>query len=213
LASAAGIFCDASSSGDEEASGIIEVRQALEVEIAAIHDIECAGFRNELIQNIDVMHLAVADEDERRDAAAQIKQCMKLHGGLGIPVTIRRRISPGLAAIDAQAMREAIEELKKEGRIEFLKRYGFSRSSKFYLRYGQRLYDTKALVAAAYRYATGKMLRYTEFSGGAQTQAVFGRLTRQDPIFLRSSKIGLVSCATSRPSMTASRAPGRICVN
>ena len=35
---------------DEEASGIIEARQTLEVEIAAIHDIEGAGFGQELIQ-------------------------------------------------------------------------------------------------------------------------------------------------------------------
>ena len=69
--------------GHEEASGIIEARQPLEVEIAAIHDIEGAGFGQELIQNIDVMHLAVADEDERGDVATQIEQCMELDGGLG----------------------------------------------------------------------------------------------------------------------------------
>lgn len=68
---------------DEEASGIIEARQTLEVEIAAIHDIEGAGFGKELIQNIDVVHLAVTDENERGNIAAQIKQRMELHGGLG----------------------------------------------------------------------------------------------------------------------------------
>jgi hypothetical protein len=58
-------------------------RQTLEVEIAAIHDIEGAGFGKELIQNIDVVHLAVTDENERGNIAAQIKQRMELHGGLG----------------------------------------------------------------------------------------------------------------------------------
>jgi hypothetical protein len=91
-----------------------------------------------------------------------------------------RRISPGLAVIDARAMREAIADFNSKGRIQFLKRYSFSRSSKHYLIFGQRLYDTKALVAAAYRQATGKTLRHTQFSGGAQTGAVFRRLAEQD---------------------------------
>jgi hypothetical protein len=96
-----------------------------------------------------------------------------------------RRVSPGLSVIDALAMRDAISEFNKQGRAKFLKRYGFSRSSKFYLIHGQRLYDVKALVAAAYRYATGKTLRHTEFSGGTQTQAVFRRLAKQDSSFIR----------------------------
>jgi hypothetical protein len=86
---------------------------------------------------------------------------------------MRRRISLGLAVVDARAMREAIAEFDERGRAKFLRRYGFSRSSTFYLIFGQRLYDTKALVAAAYRHATRKALRHTEFAGGAQTQAVF----------------------------------------
>jgi hypothetical protein len=95
-------------------------------------------------------------------------------------VSMRRRISPGLAVIDARAMREAIDDFNKKGRAQFLKQYGFSRSSKHYLIFGQRLYDTKALVAAAYRHATGKTLRHTELSGGAQTRAVFLRLGQRD---------------------------------
>jgi len=94
-----------------------------------------------------------------------------------------RRMSRGLAVIDAQAMKKAIAEFNERGRAQFLKRYGLLRSSKFYLIFGQRLYDTKALVAAAYRYATGKWLRYTKFSGGPQTQSVFRRLAQQDSNF------------------------------
>jgi hypothetical protein len=80
-------------------------------------------------------------------------------------------------------MRLAIEEFNKTGRAQFLKRSGFSRSSKFYLIFRQRLYDTKALVAAAYWHATRKTVRHSDFSGGAQTQAVFRRLARQDSDF------------------------------
>ena len=35
------------------------------------------------VENIDVVHLAVTDENERVNIAAQIKQRMELHGGLG----------------------------------------------------------------------------------------------------------------------------------
>jgi hypothetical protein len=54
---------------DEEASGVVEPRQPFEIDIAAIHDIEGARFQHQPVQNVDVMHLAVADEDERGDVA------------------------------------------------------------------------------------------------------------------------------------------------
>lgn len=96
-----------------------------------------------------------------------------------------RRISRGLTAIDARAMREAIAEFNEKGRAQFLKHYRFSRSSKFYLIFEDRIYDTKVLVAAAYQHATGKVLRHTKFTGGVQTQAVFRRLAQQDSKFVR----------------------------
>jgi hypothetical protein len=95
----------------------------------------------------------------------------------------RSRISPGLASINPQAMRKAIAEFNDLGRVQFLKQYGFGRSSKYYLRFGQRLYDTKALLAAAYRIATGKPLSFNQFSGGFQTLAVFRRLAHEDSDF------------------------------
>src|SRR5712671_3053811 len=97
-------------------------------------------------------------------------------------VAMEHRIS-GLAGIDAPAMREAIAEFDKRGRAQFLKQYGISRSSKFYLVFGQRLYDTKALVAAAYFHKPGHKLPHTKFGGGAQTKAVFRRLAQQDDEF------------------------------
>jgi hypothetical protein len=95
------------------------------------------------------------------------------------------RISPGLAVIDARTMQQAVAEFDEQGRTRLLKRYGFSRSSKFYLIHGQHLYDTKVLVAVAYRHATGRTLHHSKFSGGAQTQAIFRRLSRQDSSFAR----------------------------
>lgn len=96
---------------------------------------------------------------------------------------MRRRTSPDLTVIKAPDMRKTIEEFNALERAKFLKRYDSSRSSKFYLMFGDRLYDTKALVSAAYKHATGKALRHTEFGGGDQTRAVFLRLAQQDRDF------------------------------
>jgi hypothetical protein len=85
-----------------------------------------------------------------------------------------------LSLINAKAMKEAIEEYDQSGREKFLKKYGFSRSSKFYFRYNERLYDVKALIGAAYRHATGEKLANNMFAGGAQSKAVFRRIGAGD---------------------------------
>src|ERR1017187_860412 len=46
------------------ASGIVQARQTLEIDIAAVHDIKRSRFRHQSVQNVDIMHFAVADEDE-----------------------------------------------------------------------------------------------------------------------------------------------------
>ena len=62
------------------------------------HHVDGAGFGHELIQDVDVVHLAVTDEDEGRDIAAQIEQRMQLHGSLGRAE--RRPWKDGEAEID-----------------------------------------------------------------------------------------------------------------
>src|SRR6516165_9035417 len=68
---------------DKETSGIIETRKPLEIDIASVNNIEGASFGKKLIQNVDIMHLAITDEDKRGDIAAQIEQRMEFYGGLG----------------------------------------------------------------------------------------------------------------------------------
>lgn len=94
-----------------------------------------------------------------------------------------RKKTTDLTVINAEAMGQAITEFDELGRVRFLREYRFSRSSKFYLMYGQRLYDSKALVASAYRHATGRRLPNTAFGGGEQTKAVFRRISEKDPEF------------------------------
>ena len=69
--------------GHEEAAGFVKAVQPLEVEIAAIHDVERAGLGQQLIEDVDLVHLAVADVEEGRDVAAQIEQRVQLDRRLG----------------------------------------------------------------------------------------------------------------------------------
>src|SRR5882762_597914 len=69
--------------GHEETAGLVEAIEALEVEEATIHDVESAGLRQQLVKDIDLVHLAIADVNKRGDVAAQIEQRMQLDGGLG----------------------------------------------------------------------------------------------------------------------------------
>jgi hypothetical protein len=99
---------------------------------------------------------------------------------------MRLRAPVRLSEVDASALLAAIQEFNDLGRDKFLKKYGFSRSSKFYLIHEQRIYDTKALVGAAYRHATGRKLTYDKFAGGAQTKAVLEGIMKQEVRFSRS---------------------------
>lgn len=106
--------------------------------------------------------------------------------GLSGPVSPERgRLPIRLTAIDAAALLAAIGEFNRLGRTKFLAAYGFSRSSKFYAFHQDRLYDTKALVAAAFRHAMGKRIGNHQFSGGAQTTKVLVRIKKQDLRFRR----------------------------
>jgi hypothetical protein len=49
---------------DEEAARIIKPRQPFEIDVGAIHDVVCAGFGYEVIEDANIAHFAVADEDE-----------------------------------------------------------------------------------------------------------------------------------------------------
>ena len=50
--------------GDEESASSVKSIQALEVDIAAIHDVDGAGLRDQSIERMDVMQLAIRDVDE-----------------------------------------------------------------------------------------------------------------------------------------------------
>jgi hypothetical protein len=57
--------------------------QSLEIQIAPIQDVKSAWFRDQHVEDIHLVPLAVRDMDEARDVAAQIQQHMHFHRGFG----------------------------------------------------------------------------------------------------------------------------------
>ncbi len=60
-------------------------------------------------------------------------------------------------------------EYDRLGRERFLKTNGFGRARQYLVLHAGREYDSKALVGVAHKYATGSLLRASEFSGGERT--------------------------------------------
>src|SRR3954452_5015665 len=59
--------------GDKEGAGQMQPMEPDEIDIAAIHHVDGARFREQQIERVDIVQLAVRDMDEARDVAAQIQ--------------------------------------------------------------------------------------------------------------------------------------------
>lgn len=75
----------------EECRVLMELIESLEIEVPSIHNVEGPWFRDQVIEDIDVVKLPVADINKRRYAAAQIQERMELDGGLGSPELCPRK--------------------------------------------------------------------------------------------------------------------------
>ena len=69
----------------KETARLMQAMQPGEVEIAAIHDVERPSLGNDLVENVHVVQLAVADVDEAGNVAAQVEQRMQFDRSLGRP--------------------------------------------------------------------------------------------------------------------------------
>ncbi len=69
----------------KKTAGLVQAMQSGEVEVAAIHDVERPGLGNDLVENVHVVQLSVADVDEAGNVATQVEQRMQLDGRLGRP--------------------------------------------------------------------------------------------------------------------------------
>ncbi|WP_313913232.1 hypothetical protein, partial [Tahibacter sp.] len=65
---------------------------------------------------------------------------------------------------DPQAVRKALREFDELGRDNFLKKYNFGRSKLYFVLDDEKKYDSKAIIAAAFGFQTGKPLRRGEFN-------------------------------------------------
>ena len=58
---------------DEEGAELVEMEEALEVEVGTVEEVEGARFGDEHVEEIDVVEFAVGDVDKARDRAAQVE--------------------------------------------------------------------------------------------------------------------------------------------
>jgi len=68
---------------DEEAAGSVESIEPLEVEKPAIHDVKGPRLRQQMIEYVDLVHLAVADMNKTGNIAPQVEQRMQFDSCLG----------------------------------------------------------------------------------------------------------------------------------
>ena len=68
---------------DEEGAGLTQGVQPAEIDVGPIHDIDGPGLRDEQIESVDVVQLAVRNVDEAWDVAPQVEQGVHLHRRLG----------------------------------------------------------------------------------------------------------------------------------
>jgi len=67
---------------DEESRAEREDVKALEIQVAAVDDVERPGLWQNLVEDVDVVHFALGNADKRRDIAVQIEQSVHLDSGL-----------------------------------------------------------------------------------------------------------------------------------
>ena len=71
--------------GDEESATLVEAIPAGEVQVAAIHDVERAGFPDELVEDVDIMNTACGDNDDGGKVALERQPGVEFDGGFVFP--------------------------------------------------------------------------------------------------------------------------------
>ncbi len=71
--------------GDEKRTTLMNPMPPGEVQVAAIHDVKRAGFPDELVEDVDIMHTASGDNDDGGKVALEGQQGMEFDGTLVFP--------------------------------------------------------------------------------------------------------------------------------
>jgi conjugal transfer/entry exclusion protein len=72
--------------------GQMQHMKSCEIDVAPIHNVDRSHLQEQEIERVHVVQLAVGDVDEARNAAAQIEQCVHLHGGLRTAANLTRTL-------------------------------------------------------------------------------------------------------------------------
>src|SRR5437879_11589357 len=96
--------------------------QAREIEVTAIHHIERTGFEAELIQNVDLVNLAMCNDHNSWDAAAQVEQGVQFHRSF-----VFAKLGPGKKR-QTQIDRGGIERVNSLGQLSAEAVVGVERS-------------------------------------------------------------------------------------
>ena len=75
----------------EECKVLCEEIEAIEVDVATVHDVESTWFENQDIQDVDVVNLSFRNPYKRWDVAAQIEKRMKFDGSFALPEPCPRK--------------------------------------------------------------------------------------------------------------------------
>ena len=69
---------------DEESCAERKQVEALEIHVAAVHDVERSRLRQNFVEDVHVVHFAVGNADKRGNVAVQVAQRVHLDGGLAL---------------------------------------------------------------------------------------------------------------------------------
>ena len=94
----------------KQGPGLVQHIKAGKVDVATIHDVDGSGFRQEHIEGMNVVQLAIRDVDKTRNVAPQVEQRVHLHRRLG-GAEVRPRKDR-----QAQAMRRRVQGVDGIGR-------------------------------------------------------------------------------------------------
>jgi len=64
----------------KEGAGLMHLKQASKVDVASVHHVELTQLQVQDVQQIDPVHLTVADVDEGGNRAPEVQQCVQLDG-------------------------------------------------------------------------------------------------------------------------------------
>ena len=68
---------------DDEGGGcLMDAKEAFEIGITTVHDVDGARLDDQFVEDVDVMHLAICDNDDGGNGAAQVEERVQLDRGL-----------------------------------------------------------------------------------------------------------------------------------